>query len=81
MALTLLRYISEDRIKDVIYFNPDDIDPLAMNLEIPEGLKDSALEREKDRIAESVILCFRKIFSDDDSEVATVLNITNNRRY
>lgn len=69
MALTLLRYIPEDRIKDVIYFNPDDIDhPLAMNLlEIPEGLKGSALEREKDRITESVISVLRKIFSDDDS--------------
>jgi hypothetical protein len=69
MALTLLKYIPKDRIKDVIYFNPDDIDhPLAMNLlEIPEGLSGSALEREKDRVTESVISVLRKIFSDDDS--------------
>lgn len=69
MAQNLLRYIPEDRIKDVIYFNPDDIDhPLAMNLlEIPRGLRGSALEREKDRVTESVISVLRKIFSDDDS--------------
>lgn len=69
MALTLLRHIPKDRIQDVIYFNPDDIDyPLAMNLlEIPEGLEGSALEREKDRVTESVISVLRKIFSTDDS--------------
>ncbi|MCA9343701.1 ATP-binding protein [Candidatus Saccharibacteria bacterium] len=69
MALTLLKYIPKERIKDVIYFNPDDIDhPLAMNLlEIPDGLTGSALEREKDRVTESVISVLRKIFSDDDS--------------
>ena len=69
MAQTLLRYVPEKRIKDVIYFNPDDIDyPLSMNLlEIPKGLSGSALEREKDRITESVISVLRKIFSDDDS--------------
>lgn len=69
LATTLLRYIPEDRIKDVIYFDPDDIDhPIAMNLlELPKGLKGSALEREKDRITESVISVLRKIFSDDDS--------------
>ncbi len=69
MAQHLLRYIPEDRVKDVVYFNPDDIDhPLAMNLlEIPDGLTGSALEREKDRVTESVISVLRKIFSDDDS--------------
>ena len=69
LATTLLRYIPKDRVKDVICFNPDDIDhPLAMNLlELPKGLKGSALEREKDRITESVISVLRKIFSDDDT--------------
>lgn len=69
MALTILKHIPKDRIQDVIYFNPDDIDhPLAMNLlEIPEGLKGSALEREKDRVTEHVISVLRKIFSDDDT--------------
>ncbi len=69
LATTLLRYIPKDRIKDVIYFSPDDIDhPLAMNLlELPKDLKGSALEREKDRITESVISVLRKIFSDDDT--------------
>ncbi len=69
LATTLLKYIPEDRINDVIYFNPDDIDyPLSMNLlELPVGVKGSALEREKDRVTESVISVLRKIFSDDDS--------------
>ena len=69
MALELLKHIPKERIKDVIYFNPDDIDhPLAMNLlEIPGGLTGSALERENDRVTESVISVLRKIFSDDDS--------------
>ncbi len=69
MAQTILKHIPEDRIEDVIYFNPDDIDyPIAMNLlEIPDNLKGSALEREKDRITESVISVLRKIFSTDDS--------------
>ena len=69
MALTILKHIPRNRIQDVIYFNPDDIDhPLAMNLlEIPEGLKGSALEREKDRVTEHVISVLRKIFSDDDT--------------
>lgn len=69
LATTLLGYIPEGRINDVVYFNPDDIDhSLSMNLlEMTEGLTGSALEKEKDRITESVISVLRKVFSDDDS--------------
>jgi len=69
MAETLLRYIPEDRINDVIYFNPDDLaHPIGLNLlELMPGLKDDELLREKDIVTESVVSVFRKIFSEDDS--------------
>lgn len=69
LVTSLLRYIPKNRIKDVIYFNPDDIDyPISMNLlELPKNITGSALEREKDRVTESVISVLRKIFSDDDT--------------
>jgi hypothetical protein len=69
LATSLLKYIPKNRVKDVIYFNPDDIDyPMGMNLlELPKNLTGSALEREKDRVTESVISVLRKIFSDDDT--------------
>src|SRR5690606_28049832 len=42
MAETLLKYVPEERIKDVVYFSPDDMGrPIAMNLlEIPDGLSE-----------------------------------------
>lgn len=69
MAETLLGYIPEDRIKDVIYMNPDDLThPIGVNLlELPEGLEGDDLLREKDIITESTISVLRKVFSEDDS--------------
>lgn len=69
MAETILRHVPENRIKDVIYLNPDDLEyPFALNLlELTPGLEGNDLLREKDIITESVISVFRKIFSDDDS--------------
>jgi hypothetical protein len=69
LAETLLCYIPKERIKDVIYFNPDDLsNPIGLNLlELTPGLKDDELLREKDLVAESVVSIFRKIFSEDDS--------------
>jgi hypothetical protein len=69
MAETLLRFVPEDRIKDVIYFNPDDISrPIAMNLlEIPDGLTEDEEMREKDLVTEALISVFRKIFSEEDT--------------
>ena len=68
-AETILKHVPEDRIKDVIYINPDDLAyPVGVNLlEIPEGVSGDDLLREKDLITESVISVFRKIFSEDDS--------------
>ncbi len=69
LAEEIISSIPEDRLQDVIYFNPDDIDyPIGMNiLELTPGLTGSDLLREKDIVTESVISIFRKIFSDNDS--------------
>jgi len=69
LAERILRYIPEDRIKDVIYMNPDDLSfPIGVNLlELPEGLNGDDLLREKDLITEATISVLRKVFSDDDS--------------
>lgn len=69
MAETLLRHVPEERIDDVIYFNPDDLaHPIGLNLlELTPGLEGDELLREKDVVTESVVSVFRKIFSDDDT--------------
>lgn len=69
MAETILRHVPPERLGDVIYFNPDDLDyPVGLNLlELAPGLDGSELMREKDLITESVVSIFRKIFSDEDS--------------
>lgn len=69
LAQELLAYIPEDRIKDVIYFNPDDLAyPIGLNvLELTPELEGDELLREKDLVTESVVSMFRKIFSEDDS--------------
>ncbi len=68
-AQKLLRYIPKNRVKDVIYLNPRDLDyPIGLNLlEIPEGLTGTDLKHEKDLIAEAVISVLRKIFDDGNS--------------
>ncbi len=69
MAETLLSHIPEERIDDVIYFNPDDLAyPIGLNLlELTPGLTGDELLREKDLVTESVVSIFRKIFSEDDT--------------
>lgn len=69
LAESLLRHIPEERIKDVIYFHPYDIDhPVGLNLmELPEGLSNSEMLLEKDFVTEAIVSVFRKTFSDDDS--------------
>lgn len=69
MAETLLRYVPKERMEDVIYFNPDDLEfPIGLNiLELTPGLTGNELLREKDIITESVVSVFRKIFSEEDS--------------
>jgi len=69
LAETILLHIPKERIKDVIYLNPDDLThPIGINLlEIMPGLSGDDLLREKDLITESTISVLRKIFSEDDS--------------
>jgi len=69
LADRILRYIPEERIKDVIYMNPDDLEhPIGMNLlELSPDLEGDDLLREKDLITEATISVLRKIFSEDDS--------------
>lgn len=67
LAQELLAYIPEDRVKDVIYFNPSDVGyPIGLNLlEVPKGLTGDQLLKAKDFIAETVVSIMRKTFSDD----------------
>jgi hypothetical protein len=69
LATTILKYIPEQRMNDVIYFNPSDFDyPIGLNLlEVPAGLSGSELLHEQDMVTESVISILRKTFSEDDS--------------
>lgn len=69
MAEALLRHVPPERVRDVVYFNPDDLEyPIGLNLlELTPGLTGNELLREKDIITESVVSVFRKIFSDEDT--------------
>ena len=62
----ILHLIPEDRIQDVVYFNPDDIEyPMGINLlELPKGLSEEESLREKEYIAESIISLFHKIYTE-----------------
>lgn len=66
LAESVLSFIPKERIKDVIYFNPDDLKyPIGLNLlELTLNLNEEDALREKEFIAESVISLFRKVFSD-----------------
>jgi hypothetical protein len=69
LAKQVLREIPDSRLKDVIYFNPSDLNfPIGLNLlelKTFKNTKNYALET--DQITESLISLFRKLFSDDDS--------------
>ncbi len=62
----ILSLIPEERIKDVVYFNPDDIAfPVGINLlELSAGLTDDDSLREKEFVTESIISLLHKLFSD-----------------
>lgn len=64
LAERLIGVIPENRVKDVIYFNPYDIEfPIGLNvLEIPKGLSDVELQREKDFITSTLISIFHKLY-------------------
>ncbi|MCL4384551.1 type IV secretion system DNA-binding domain-containing protein [Patescibacteria group bacterium] len=60
----ILNLIPDNRINNVVYFNPDDIaNPIALNLlELTPGLSDDDALREKEFIAESIISLFHKLY-------------------
>lgn len=62
----IISVIPKDRVKDVVYFNPDDISyPMGINLlELTPGLEPEDAIREKEFIAESIISVFNKIYTD-----------------
>ena len=62
----VLQLVPEERIDDVVYFNPDDTGyPIGINLlERTPNLSPEAAIREKEFIAESIISLFHKIYSD-----------------
>jgi len=62
----ILTVIPKKRIKDVVYFNPDDIGyPIGINLlELTPNLSAEEAIREKEFIAESIISVFHKIYTD-----------------
>ncbi len=62
----ILPTIPDNRLKEVIYFNPDDIGyPIGINLlELSQGLDPEDAVREKEFITESIISLFHKIYSD-----------------
>jgi len=69
LAERILRYIPEERLKDVIYFDPHDTEyPIGINLlDVPAGLSGDQLRIAQDFVVDAVVSLFRKIFSEDDS--------------
>jgi type IV secretory pathway TraG/TraD family ATPase VirD4 len=80
MAKTILKYIPEERIKDVIYLNPIDIKhPIGLNLlELPTGLDEDDLLIEKGRVTSSVVSVMRKVFSDDEANAHRIEAVMRN---
>ncbi len=68
LAEDLLAAVPEERINEVIYFNPFDIKyPVGINLlELPKDLEEDELELEQELACESVISIFRRVFNKDE---------------
>ncbi len=60
----ILGVIPKDRIDDVVYFNPYDVEyPIGLNvMEMKEGLSESDLQREKDLVVSSIVSIFHKLY-------------------
>ncbi len=80
-AQKLLHHIPEERLEDVIYLDPRDLDyPIGLNLlELPANAKGSDLAHEKDLVTEAVISVLRKIFDDNtDSNAYRIERVLRN---
>ena len=64
LADHLLSVVPKERINDVVYFNPYDIElPIGLNLlELSEGLSEVEKQREKDLITSSLVSVFHKLY-------------------
>jgi len=62
----ILPAIPQERVNDVIYFNPDDVrHPIGLNLlELTPNLNEDDTLREKEFLTESIISLFHKIYSE-----------------
>ena len=67
LATELLDHVPSSRVDDLIYFDPDNFaDPIGINLlEIPPGLDQNELARQKDLVTESTVSVMRKLFAAD----------------
>lgn len=64
LAERLLGVIPEERLQDVVYFNPYDTNnPIGLNvLELADNISETDLNREKDLIVSSLISIFHKLY-------------------
>ena len=64
LSKRLLEVLPKDRIKDVVYFNPYDIEyPVCLNfLELPKNISPVEKEREKEFLTSSLISVFHKLY-------------------
>ena len=69
LAEELIGSVPQDRIDNLIYFNPFDVKhPVGINLlELTPTQDEDDLELEKELVCESVVSIFRKVFSKDDN--------------
>jgi superoxide dismutase len=80
----LLTVIPENRINDIVYFDPDDISyPVRINLlELTPGLSPDEEALEKEIVVESVISIFRRIFlSNSNANAHRIEYILRNTIY
>ncbi len=79
-AKKILKYIPKERVKDVVYLNPIDIQhPIGLNLlELPTGLDEDELLLEKGRVTSAVVSVMRKVFSDDEANAHRIEAVLRN---
>lgn len=80
LAQSLLQAIPEQRLQDVVYLNPVDIQyPVGINLlELSKELSEEAALLEKAKVSSSIISIFRKVFSEDSERAFRVEAVLRN---
>lgn len=64
----LLHNVPEERIHDLMYYNPFDLKhPMCINiLELSSGLSEDDLSLQKELVCEGIISIFRRVFNDEE---------------